>query len=295
MGDGAKGMSALAPICVTILAHNEQGRIAKCLNSLPLGDAAVAIHVVINGSGDRTAEIARGIAASTPNLWVHEYAQGGKSRSWNRFVLDELPEFHDVHIFADGDAEIVAGSISALAATLAANREANGASAFPRNGRRAEHYSQLMRTSHGIFGDLYALRGDFLRRMKAAGIRLPDDLIGDDGLIGALVKTDLKNEDDMRPNRLPYCEGAGFLCEPVKLWNPASWQLQYARMINYSVRHYQNVMISEIMKGPGPTGLPRKLASLYPDELPVMKPRGSFLLGHFDRLALQRMAAAVSA
>ncbi len=228
------------------------------------------------------------------NVLVHEYAQGGKSRSWNRFVLDELPAFHEVHIFADGDAEIVAGSISALAATLATNRQANGASAFPRNGRRAEHYGQLMRAGHGIFGDLYALRGDFLRRMKAAAICLPDDLIGDDGLIGALAKTDLKNEDDLRPERLPFCEGAGFLCEPVKLWRLSSWRLQYKRMINYSVRHFQNAMISKIMKGEGPTGLPKQLASLYPAELPLMKPRGSFPLSHFDRLALQRMAAALS-
>ncbi len=61
------------------MAHNEEARIAKCLNSLPLGNPDVVIHVVVNGSTDRTAEIARALAAGTDNIVVHEYAEGGKS------------------------------------------------------------------------------------------------------------------------------------------------------------------------------------------------------------------------
>ena len=46
-------------IILIVLAHNEERRIGLCLASLPLGGPAVAIHVVVNGSSDRTAEIAR--------------------------------------------------------------------------------------------------------------------------------------------------------------------------------------------------------------------------------------------
>ncbi len=286
-------MNALAPICVTVLAHNEEGRIATCLNSLPLGDPQVAIHVVVNGSTDRTTEIAHGIAANASNVRVHEYIEGGKSRSWNRFVLDELPEFHDAHIFADGDAEIVAGSIVALANMLATEPRVNGVSAFPRNGRHFAQYSQQLRVGHGMFGDLYALRGDFLRRMKAAQIRLPEDLIGDDGLIGALVKTDLQNEDNLLPSRLAFCEQAGFLCAPTSLWQPSSWRLQYRRMINYSVRFFQNAMITKIMRSEGPQGLPRRLSSHYAEALLLMRPRKAYPERWFDRLAIKRIAAAI--
>ena len=284
-------MTGLPSFCVTVLAHNEAARIARCLNSLPLADPNVVVHVVVNGSSDQTAAIAREIGQGAAALFVHEYVTGGKARSWNRFVLDELPDFHDVHIFADGDAEIAAGSVYALADTLRSHPAANAAAGLPLNGRRAAHYQAAIREESGMFGDLYALRGDFLRRMKQAQIRLPDDLIGDDGLIAALAKTDLQNERNYDPARLVACDGAGFECDPVTMWQPASWRLQYRRMVNYSVRYYQNAMISQIMKGAGPQALPRNLSSLYGAALPVMRPRARWPEAWFDRQALKRLAS----
>lgn len=287
-------MSATPPICVSVLAHQEEVRIETCMRSLPLGDADVAIHVVVNGSTDRTAAIARAIAAQHHNVSVHEFAEGGKSRSWNRFVFGKLPTFHNVHIFVDGDAEVVAGSIAALAAALESDAYANAASALPFNGRKVSHYQDAMRREHGLFGDLYALRGDFLARMKANAIRLPDDLIGDDGLLAAMAKTDLESEDYWDDARVAVCEGAGFLCEPVQLYAPQSWRLQYRRMINYSVRHFQNRMISKIMRSKGPAGLPGQMSKIYPTELPTLAPRASIPEYWFDRIALRRMTARIS-
>jgi glycosyltransferase involved in cell wall biosynthesis len=282
-------VNAHAPICITVLAHEEERRIETCLRSLPLGDAGVAIHAVVNGSTDRTAAIARAIATEADNLTVHEYTEGGKARSWNRFLFDQLDGFHAVHIFVDGDAEVVPGSIDALAASLSAKPEANAASALPMNGRKMEHYQQAMRREHGLFGDLYALRGGFLEWMKAQAIRLPDDLVGDDGLICAMAKTDLQDESHWQDARVVICEAAGFLCEPVSPWQPASWRMQYRRMVNYSVRHFQNVMIGAIMRSAGPTGLPLRMASLYAEALPAMKPRASLPTSWFDRQALKQM------
>lgn len=284
-------MNEIAPVCIAVLAHQEEARIASCMNSLPLDDAGAVIHVIVNGSTDRTAAIARDIAALHSNVFVHEFAQGGKSRSWNRFIFETLSGYHPVHIFVDGDAEVAAGSIAALAASLTSNPDANAASALPLNGRKVAHYQEAMRREHGLFGDLYALRGDFLARMKAQQLRLPDDLVGDDGLLAALAKTDLANEDDWDNARVVVCEDAGFLCEPVNLADPKSWRLQYRRMINYSVRHLQNRMISKIMRGPGPAGLPKQMLDLYPSEMPGLQPRNSFPEFWFDRVAIRRMAA----
>ena len=71
---------------IIVLAHNEERRIAACLASLPLDDAGVGVTVVVNGSSDRTAAIVRDHAERGVRLV--EYEQGGKARSWNRFVLD---------------------------------------------------------------------------------------------------------------------------------------------------------------------------------------------------------------
>ena len=48
-------MEPAVKIVIAVLAHNEERRIGACLASLPLGDPAVAVHVVVNGSTDRTA------------------------------------------------------------------------------------------------------------------------------------------------------------------------------------------------------------------------------------------------
>lgn len=275
-------------VCIAVLCHNEERRIGACLGSLLPQSATATIHVVVNGSSDRTAEIARAVQAS--NLQVHEFVQGGKSRSWNRFVFDTLEHFSDIHIFADGDAEIAPGSIAALVASLVEYQHANAASALPLNGRNAAAYRADMREQRGIFGDLYAVRGEFLARMKARNIRLPDDLIGDDGLVGAMAKTNLENESYWDDTRITVCEGAGFILEPVSVMKWRTLTMQYKRMVNYSVRHFQNRIISRIMQDVGPVGLPRNLASVYKDHSDCLRERRVFPVRYFDRIALSRMA-----
>lgn len=279
-------MIAALPVVIAVLAHNEERRIAACLASLPLDDPAYAIHVVVNGTSDRTAAIAGGFAGVT----VHDWAQGGKSRSWNRFMLD-TPGIEGRHyLFVDGDARVVPGSIGALVAELDRG-EANAVAGFPANGRRVEAYRAQMRREHGLFGDLYGLSGAFVARLRASGLRLPEDLIGDDGLICALAKTDLGHEDEWSDARVQPVDGAGFLCDPVGL-RPADLRLQARRMRNYSLRHFQNRIISAIMRGEGPRGLPTALASLYPRYLPGFVPRRDPSVWWFDRQALAAMRRA---
>jgi len=276
-------------LCIAVLAHNEERRIARCLDSLLQEADGAPIHVIVNGSTDRTAKIARTVPA--PNVTVHEFARGGKSRTWNRFVFDTLEEFSQVHVFVDGDAEIAPGSVTALVSTLAQDRHANVAAGMPLNGRRAEAYRAEMRARHGLFGDLYAVRGSFLTRMKKKAIRLPDDLIGDDGLIAAMAKTDLENETNWDDHRVAVCEKAGFFCEPVQITRLHTLRIQYRRMLSYSTRHFQNRIISQIMRDVGPVGLPRSLSSLYAEHSNRMVPRRSLPWWYFDRLALARMRA----
>lgn len=281
-------------ICIVVLAHNEERRIVRCLDSLPLNDTSFTIHVVVNGSHDATETLARSAAAATTNVIVHVFAQAGKSRSWNRIVHDECVAPTETWVFVDGDAEAVSGSIEALVALLADQPKANAAAAMPHNGRNAERYRVDMRRTHGLFGDLYALRGSFVERLRAQGLRLPEDLIGDDGLVGALVKTDLQPLDHWDDTRVAICETAGFLCEPVKLNSPASWSRQYRRMINYSVRHFQNQIITLILRDQGPFGVPRQLATLYEMHLDGFRARRDLSSWWFDTIALRRMRAMAS-
>lgn len=276
-------------VSVVVMAHNEEARIGACLASLPCDEPGIAVHVVVNGTTDRTAEIARSFAGVT----VHDWELGGKARSWNRIMLDTPGIDAEVFVFVDGDAEVLPGAIDALVEGLAVPG-ANAASGLPANGRQAQAYRRSIVEQHGMFGDLYALSGDFVARLRASGIRLPDDLIGDDSLIGALAKTDLDHEDNWRDARVVPCPRAQFLCDPVT-FAPSQLKMQAARMRNYSLRHFQNRIVSAIMRGPGPSGLPSRMTALYGDYLPGFRPRLDPRYWWFDRQALVRMKAAAAA
>lgn len=285
-GTSAKGRAMT--VAVGIFAHQEERRIAACLASLPLDRPDTLFHVLVNGSTDATVARARTAAHGRANVIVHDLHPGGKSRTWNHFIHHLLTDDEDAVILMDGDAEIAPGSIDALVAALVADPAANAAAGMPMNGRKAAAYRAILRKDRGIFGDLYALAGPFVAAIRAAGLRLPDDLIGDDGLVAAWAHTNLGPDADWVTQRVLACEGAGFLCEPVSLLHPATWRMQYRRMINYSVRHMQNRIVSDIMGRAGPSGLPTSLASLYPQWLPRLRPRGG-VEGWFDRRALARM------
>ncbi|ANI76931.1 glycosyltransferase [Sphingobium sp. EP60837] len=275
---------------VGIFAHQEERRIGACLASLPLDRPNTCYHILVNGSTDATAARARNAAGNRANVLVHDIATGGKSRTWNHFVHDLLGGGEDAVIFLDGDAEIAPGSIDALVRRLGKG-QANAAAGMPRNGRMATHYRRLLRDEGGLFGDLYALSGSFVDRIRSRELRLPQDLIGDDGLVAAWAHTDLGTDAAWNRDRVIACEDAGFLCEPVRLTSPATWRMQYRRMINYSVRFFQNRIVSDIMGRVGPDGLPDELRDLYPLWLPRFTPR-SGPTGWFDRKALARMRAA---
>jgi glycosyltransferase involved in cell wall biosynthesis len=278
-------------VAVAIFAHQEERRIGLCLASLPLDRPNTLIHVLVNGTSDRTVSRAQAAAGGRPNVIVHDIAAGGKARTWNHFVHDLLTGEEDTVIFMDGDAEIAPGSFDALVADLAAAPQANAVAGMPVNGRLADFYRRNLKIEGGLFGDLYALSGRFVSAIRARGLRLPDDLIGDDGLVGAWAHTDLRADDAWAHDRVIACDGAGFRCEPVGLARPSTWRMQYKRMINYSVRFFQNRIVSHIMATQGPDGLPPRMALLYADWLPRFRPR-PYPTGWFDRKALARMRAA---
>lgn len=292
MANKAGTSANIMGIAVGIFAHQEERRIGTCLTSLPLDRADTVYHVLVNGSTDATAVRARDIAAGRANVRVHDIAQGGKSRTWNHLIHDLLDGTDEAVILLDGDARIAPGSIDALVAAVGGDG-INAAAGMPLNGRMAAHYRHLLSTDGGLFGDLYALSGHFVNRIRARRLYLPDDLIGDDGLVAAWAHTDLQTDAAWQRERVIACEEAGFLCEPVRLTNPASWRMQYRRMTNYSLRFFQNRIVSDIMGGQGPDALPRELRSLYAAWLPRLAPR-SGPTGFFDRKALARMRQAAA-
>lgn len=278
-------------VAVAIFAHQEERRIGACLASLPLDRPDTIFHVLVNGTTDATVVRAREAAGERPNVVVHDIAAGGKARTWNHCVHHLLTGEETAVIFMDGDAQIVPGSIDALIADLAANPPANAAAGMPMNGRMAQTYRHNLTLEGGLFGDLYALSGAFVTAIRARGLRLPDDLIGDDGMVAAWAHTDLAADSAWRDDGVIACDRAGFICEQVSALRPSTWIMQYKRLTNYSVRFFQNRIVSDIMQREGPSGLPPRLSSLYAAWLPRWRPRPG-ITGWFDRKALKKIRAA---
>lgn len=216
-------------VAVAIFAHQEERRIGACLASLPLDRPDTYFHVLVNGTTDATVARATAAAGGRTNVIVHNIKAGGKSRTWNHMVHNLLTGTEEAVIFMDGDAQIVAGSIDALVADLATHPHANASAGMPMNGRMADFYRHNLKIEGGLFGDLYALSGPFVAAIRARGLRLPDDLIGDDGLVAAWAHTNLASDADWQHDRLLACDAAGFLCEQVSLARPSTWAMQYKR------------------------------------------------------------------
>ncbi len=274
---------------VCILAHNEEKRIAVCLGSLPLDDASFRFYIVINGSTDKTAEIARSLCLGRGNTHVIEVQEPGKSRNWNHFVHTIAPDDADAYFFVDGDAQLLPGSLEAMTDALLAQGPKgpyNSVAAPPLNGSNATFYQENMRKTHGFFGDLYGLSGAFMRRIKQGGFRLPEDLIGDDGMVSSWAQLDIDRDKDWDLNRATVCWDAGFFAENLRFYDPRHIRLQYKRMLSYSLRYLQTLVVMRIMKTKGAKGLPKGINKLVSHHIGLRYVRRSPVFFLFDLMAL---------
>lgn len=258
-----------APWCVMVLAHNEEARIEMCLDSVFQGEPGrpVDVYVMANGCTDRTEELVRRYRQKNPSVHLVSIAMGDKCNAWNVFIHETVPKCcpdKDVYYFMDGDATIVPGSLTALAAGLVQNTHAHASSAPPASGRSMDHDRRDLIENRWLVANLYALRGSFVRRLQAERVRLPLKLEGDDGLIGILVKWDLrpelKHEDSMR---IEPCPNAGFKFVSVDWFKWSEWRGYWKRLVRYGRRRYEFELLGPRLNKLGMAGLPRDISEIY--------------------------------
>ena len=256
-----------AAMPVMVLAHNEEGRIEACLDSIFAADPGCRfeVYVMANGCTDRTEDVVRDYGRKRPEVHLVSIKLGDKCNAWNVFIHETVPTRcpgRDIYFFMDGDATAVPGSFGAMARALAAHPRAHAASAVPASGRNAEHDAREILEQHGLVANLYSLRGQFVERLCMQSVRIPLRLEGDDGLIGALVKWDLAPQRiDMDDERIVPCADAGFRFESMRL---ADWRAYWKRAVRYGRRHYEFQLLGPVLKAKGIAGLPVDIRELYP-------------------------------
>jgi glycosyltransferase involved in cell wall biosynthesis len=266
---GAMNSSSNAAWPVMVLAHNEERHIISCLDSILASDPgrAFEIFVMANGCSDGTELMVRDYARVHSEVNLVSIALGDKCNAWNVFIHDTVPDRvpgRDVYFFMDGDARAVPGSFSAMVRALAHAPRAHAASAVPASGRSAERDREEMLAGRGLVANLYALRGDFVRRLQRQLVRLPLKLEGDDGLIGALIKWDLDPvHNSYDHERIVPCADAGFEFASMSPARPSDWPVYWKRAVRYGRRRYEFQLLGARLKAKGIAGLPRDITELY--------------------------------
>jgi glycosyltransferase involved in cell wall biosynthesis len=281
------------PWPVAVFAHNEARNIIACLESLRAATSqSLARYVLANACSDRTEALVREYASRHPDVRLVSLALGDKANAWNAFVHEAAPRDASLYFFIDGDVRATPGALDAMAQALGRESQANGVSALPRSGRDLEDFSRDMLEHNGVAGNLYGLRGAFVERIRSQSIKMPIGTIGEDALIGAMLKWDLRGDTRWDNSKVVVEREAGFAFDSVSPWLSREWKKYFRRRVRYSVRGYQNKILGRAIQPGGFESLPHFVRDLYPRYPELLKLEWRGLDTLFDWLALQHIKAA---
>jgi glycosyltransferase involved in cell wall biosynthesis len=285
----------LQPWPVAIFAHNEARNIVACLDSLQAATSQpFECYVLANACTDPTEMLVREYSVTHPNVHLVSIALGDKANAWNVFVHDVAPRGVTCYFFIDGDVRATPGALDAMVQALTLQPQANGVSALPKSGRGVAAFQRDMLKDNGVAGNLYGLRGAFVERVREQAISMPIGTIGEDALIGAMLKWDLRGDTRWDNGRVVVAQEAGFEFDSVSPWLPHEWKKYFRRCVRYSIRGYQNKMLGRAIQPGGFESLPQQVRDLYTrhPELLTVTWRGLDTL--FDWLAVREINATLS-
>ncbi|HLX04373.1 MAG TPA: glycosyltransferase family A protein [Candidatus Binatus sp.] len=253
---------------VMVLAHNEEKRIVKCLDSIYEADPgrSFEVFVMANGCRDATEAIVANYARDHPGVHLVSIQLADYCNAWNVFVHDTVPKNaieSDVFFFMDGDCRACPRAFFELYEGLRQHPEANAAGAPPKAGWNREKDGRKMIDGRSFFANLYALRGSFVKRLQDGKVKFPVGLEGDDGLLGALVKWDLEPRGEWRDTRIVPCPESGFTFDPVSPFDVRVWKTYLKRLIRYGRRRYEFDLLRPLLKRDGLKALPEHISQVY--------------------------------
>ena len=116
-----------------------------------------------------------------------------------------------------------------------------------------------------VVANLYALRGSFVQRLRVQTARLPLNLEGDDGMVGAFAKWDLNpapNGFDLA--RVVPCANARFAFESLSPLRRRDWAKYWTRLTRYGRRRYEFRLLGPVLESRGLAAMPADITELYP-------------------------------
>ncbi len=273
---------------IAVFARNEAASLAPCLEAIyaGLGGRRATVTLMLNGCTDGSGGVAAALAARAPvpvQVWQIGFAD--KSNAWNQFIHAVRPAAHH-YAFLDAYARVQPGALAALRAALEATPSANAAAAVPSCGRSAAATRDAMLANPALHGSLHALRGDFVERIAARGLRLPVGLYRGDGLLGSMVMHDLDAAaNPWDPARIAVAAGASWQVRPLSPLRPADLRRYWNRRIQQARGRLEDAALREAIYRDGFANLPRYADAMLLDWLAGNPPPAD----RFSRLAVQRL------
>ena len=196
-------------LSIGILAHNEESRIGKTLQSLFEQDVfqrfVTEVVIVANGCTDRTATVARQSLEDNQTVWracgsarVEELIVAGKANAWNEFVHKFSSSQASILVLMDADITLLnANTISSMVSTLEKNTQAVVCVDQPVKDIETKSdltfFERLLVSATPkinpddvpLCGQLYCVRSGPIRQIK-----LPLEITCDDGFVRALLLTE---------------------------------------------------------------------------------------------------------
>lgn len=273
---------------IAVFAHNESTNVITCLESIAWQIRSDdEVYILDNGSTDGTDRLVDEFV-STHRAFRHvKIALGDKANAWNVFCHDLKPQA-DLYVFVDGDCTLGRKSLDQLGACLRDHPSASAASGVP-NPCVSKRYSDLVGKHHGLVGNLYALSASLMDRIRHHGVRLPVGLVGDDSLLGALVRWDLQPQGDWECERVAVCNTAVFSYRRLSPCSLSDCRLYWRRKIRYSTRRIQLRLLKPHLKAHGLAGLPARITEVYQATSPELRLRWRGVDTWFDFLAIRNM------
>lgn len=253
-------------------SRESQGDLLACLDALyaARGAAPLVVDLLVNGNPALAAAMAavvgpEGEPAFQVRVWQLDF--GDKAHALNEYLHRIAPP--DSHaFFVDGYVRVRPDALRLLADALAANPGMLAATGVPSMGRGAVALRARMLREGGIHGNLHVIAAPTMRRLRAAGIRLPLGLYRVDGTLGAMLAFDLDPaRNAWEPRRVfVHADATWDLPDPPRL-SPAFLLGQWKRRLRQAQGDLENAAVRDHMavRKLSPASLPATVDALVMD------------------------------
>ena len=225
-----------------MFAHNEEKHIANSISSV-LDSADInlnKLYVIANGCSDDTSSetMKLQLAVSNDKISLIELELGDKCNAWNHYIHD-VADSSLVHFFVDADVRFIPGTFGKMSQCLANTKCANAAAGLPFSGRNQQQYLDMVKQGRCLFGNCYALKREFIEKIRQKSFYLPIGLCWIDSAITKIVNRDLEDIPNPKEGRIVHDVESGYRFDSLSIFSKADRQLYISRIVRYRLGKHQ--------------------------------------------------------